>query len=83
MFLAAAMAAVGLPAVMANADSRHTAPYHHHRHGTRHVLNHASVGRPPMLRGPGYYFVPGLGIVGEACNLPTSACPNEMRDVNF
>jgi hypothetical protein len=24
-------------------------------------------------------FVPGRGIVDESCDLPTSACPNEMR----
>jgi hypothetical protein len=32
-------------------------------------------------RGPGYTFVPHHGIVDEACNLPTSACTNEMRDI--
>jgi hypothetical protein len=24
---------------------------------------------------------PGKGIVDETCNLPTSACPNEQRDI--
>jgi len=28
----------------------------------------------------GYVFVPGHGILGEDCNMPTSTCPNEMRD---
>jgi len=28
----------------------------------------------------GYVFVPGRGILGEDCNMPTSTCPNEMRD---
>ena len=32
------------------------------------------------LRGPGYTFVPGVGILGELCDLPTSACTNEYRD---
>jgi hypothetical protein len=32
-------------------------------------------------RGSGYYYMPGRGIVDEACNLPTSACPNEQRDI--
>jgi len=32
-------------------------------------------------RGSGYFYRPGKGIVDEACNLPTSACPNEQRDV--
>jgi hypothetical protein len=39
---------------------------------------------PPKVsahRWPGYVYVPGKGILDEACNLPTSACPNEMRDV--
>lgn len=36
---------------------------------------------PIVFRGPGYLYVPRVGIVDEACNLPTSACPNEMRDV--
>jgi hypothetical protein len=30
--------------------------------------------------GAGYVFVPGRGILGEACNLPTSACSNQYRD---
>lgn len=33
------------------------------------------------IRGPGYIFVPGVGILGESCDLPTSACTNEYRDV--
>jgi hypothetical protein len=28
------------------------------------------------------YFVPGRGIVGESCDLPTSSCPNDMRTAN-
>jgi len=30
--------------------------------------------------GPQYTYVPGRGVVDEACNLPTSACPNSQRD---
>jgi hypothetical protein len=33
------------------------------------------------IGGPGYVFVPGVGILGESCDLPTSACTNEYRDV--
>jgi hypothetical protein len=33
------------------------------------------------IRGPNYTFVPGVGILGESCDLPTSACTNEYRDV--
>ncbi len=42
---------------------------------------HQSPGRS-VYSGPGYTFVPGRGIVDEACNLPTSACPNSQRDGN-
>jgi hypothetical protein len=35
---------------------------------------------PNAIRMPGYVFVPGVGILDEACNLPTSACPNSERD---
>jgi hypothetical protein len=35
---------------------------------------------PNAIRMPGYIFVPGVGILGESCDLPTSACPNEYRD---
>ncbi len=35
----------------------------------------------PVYRWPGYTYLPRKGIVDEACNLPTSACPNEMRDI--
>jgi hypothetical protein len=37
----------------------------------------------PVVRYPGYLYAPRIGIVDEACNLPTSACPNEQRDVNY
>ena len=30
---------------------------------------------------PGYTFVPGVGILGESCDMPISACTNEYRDV--
>ena len=40
-------------------------------------LNHVPAN---AIRGPGYTFVPGVGILGESCDLPTSACPNEYRD---
>ena len=35
---------------------------------------------PNAIRMPGYIFVPGAGILGESCDLPTSACTNEYRD---
>ena len=36
---------------------------------------------PNAIRMPGYTFVPGVGILGESCDLPTSACDNRYRDV--
>jgi hypothetical protein len=36
---------------------------------------------PNAIRMPGYIFVPGVGILGESCDLPTSSCPNEYRDI--
>lgn len=36
---------------------------------------------PNAIRMPGYTFVPGIGILGESCDMPTSACTNEYRDV--
>jgi hypothetical protein len=36
---------------------------------------------PNAIRMPGYTFVPGVGVLGESCDLPTSACTNEYRDV--
>ena len=51
--------------------------------------SHAQVGGrlPPrspasgwVYFGPQYTYIPGRGIVDEACNLPTSACPNTQRD---
>ena len=33
------------------------------------------------IRMPGYTFVPGVGILGESCDLPTSACSNRYRDI--
>ena len=36
---------------------------------------------PNAIVGSGYTFVPGVSILGESCDLPTSACTNEYRDV--
>ncbi len=37
--------------------------------------------RDRLIYGPGYVFAPGKGILGEDCNMPTSTCTNEYRDV--
>lgn len=34
-----------------------------------------------VIYGPGYVYAPGHGILDEACNLPSSTCPNEYRDI--
>jgi hypothetical protein len=43
-----------------------------------HFLSHVPA---DAIREPGYTFVPGVGILGESCDLPTSACPNQYRDI--
>jgi hypothetical protein len=47
-------------------------------HGVRSDREHIP---PNAIRMPGYTFVPGVGILDESCDLPTSSCPNEYRDV--
>jgi hypothetical protein len=66
----------------------------YHRHAARRATAHREFVRhlgdgapaynaapPNLARWPGYVYLPGKGILDEACNLPTSACPNEMRDI--
>jgi hypothetical protein len=43
---------------------------------------YAAPPRGPVYRWPTNTYLPGRGIVDEACNLPTSACPNELRDIH-
>jgi hypothetical protein len=47
----------------------------------RRPVAHSVPPQVSVFQGQGYVYVPRMGIVDEACNLPTSACPNEMRDV--
>ena len=55
-------------------------PHHEARHDVAHHAGYA-VGAPtPSDFAPGYVFVPGHGILGEDCDMPTSTCPNELRD---
>jgi hypothetical protein len=65
-----------------------TRPAHvmtHHREYTAHrqIAHGSREGAPvvPAYRWPGHEFVPRYGTADPACNLPTSGCPNEMRDV--
>jgi hypothetical protein len=71
----------------AHALNRHT---HHRTSVHRSSRNAAAYGAPPyytappgipIYHRPGYTYVPRQGIADEACNLPTSRCPNEYRDV--
>ena len=75
---------IGAPAVaIASAHhAHHTYSRHHWRHFARRLpLVHGYANAPPgAFVGLGYVFVPGRGILDEACNLPTSACPNTERD---
>jgi hypothetical protein len=50
-------------------------------HAQRRIGARVSVIPPNAIRMPGYIFVPGVGILAESCDLPTSSCSNEYRDV--
>jgi hypothetical protein len=71
----------------AHALNRHA---HYRTSARRSSRNAAASGAPPfyalppdvpVYHRPGYTYVPRQGIADEACNLPTSRCPNEYRDV--
>jgi hypothetical protein len=94
--IAAATVSVGTHvAAAANVrHTRHTYPSHahaNHHHGPWYARGATLPYGPEygFLRklppnaivGPGYTFVPGVGILGASCDLPTSACTNEYRDV--
>jgi len=96
LVLAASVAVVALgsfgAAGAAERDRHHVNATHHahstyprrHRHFVRRDLPpfYGYAGAPPGARvEPGYVFVPGYGILGEDCNMPTSICTNEYRDV--
>jgi hypothetical protein len=48
--------------------------------GYGHSIHPVLLQEPRPHMAPGHTFVPGKGILDAPCNLPTSACPNEMRD---
>jgi hypothetical protein len=50
------------------------------RHNVAHHAGYAVEAHAPSAVAPGYVFVPGHGILGEDCDMPTSTCPNELRD---
>jgi hypothetical protein len=93
--LAAIVVSLGVPALAANADqTRLGKPHHHHLYAMYRGPGYAPPAAlpyapeygflrqvpPNAIRGPGYTFVPGVGILGESCDMPTSACSNEYRD---
>ena len=63
---------------MANGAGASGQPY---RFDPRNPEGYGVVPPPNAFIGPNYVFVPGVGILGESCDLPTSACPNEYRDI--
>jgi len=57
-------------------------PLHHHaRRNVARRAGYAAAAPSAAYLGPGYVFVPGRGILGEDCDMPSSTCPNELRDV--
>jgi hypothetical protein len=62
---------------------RYRSPWHASSPTLPQAPEYGFLGQLPAnaIRGPGYTFVPGVGILGESCDLPTSACTNEYRDV--
>ena len=52
----------------------------HIRRELRGAVHHNFDG--PAYATPGFTFIPGHGIAGEACDLPTSDCPNDQRNAN-
>jgi hypothetical protein len=53
---------------------------HEARRGVAHHSGYAASAHAPSDFASGYVFVPGRGILGEDCDMPTSTCPNELRD---
>lgn len=94
-FIAAVLAAsLGAPGAAAAHRDRHhrfvaTQRVHpaygvdrEYRFDPRNPEAYGYVNAPPhAIVGSGYVFIPGVGILGESCDLPTSACPNAYRDI--
>jgi hypothetical protein len=87
--IAVTVAASGAAAASPGKDkhltaAKHRGPYAtivmHRARGVRGGREYPNI-PPNAIRMPGYIFVPGVGILDESCDLPTSSCPNEYRDV--
>ena len=89
LFVALAVSAAASGAAAASPDkyataAKHRGPYAkiavHRARGVRGGREYPNI-PPNAIRMPGYIFVPGVGILDKSCDLPTSSCPNEYRDV--
>ncbi len=96
-FVATTAAALAMSFCFAAASSQVALAQDGRSHiGMRSAINHSETrtGRPLRAAGhtytgpghvapadSGWSLVPGKAILDDDCNLPTSACPNEMRDV--
>jgi hypothetical protein len=96
LLVALAVLVGGLPAAAATPDRNNKAVVSPRAHRSDVVRRRQSPARtlpygpeygflkhvpPNAIRMPGYIFVPGVGILGESCDLPTSACSNRYRDI--
>jgi hypothetical protein len=85
--LTIAVAAIGFAAVVAAptfaaSASMAKAATNYHTDKRHHRPGYAGPAPTDNQQLSGAWFVPGRGIVGESCDLPTSACPNEERISN-
>lgn len=90
--LAVSIGAPGVAAASSDSPGAVTAHRVRHADAMRHWHHGHSFARrappayghrnapPGPFIGSGYVFVPGRGILDEACNLPTSTCPDTERD---
>lgn len=93
-WIASLLAGLGMMSVAAasidHPHRRHRASAVHHRYLDRYRPLHGYYAvhgqyvpgpRDRLIYGHEYVFVPGHGILSEDCNMPTSTCPNEYRDI--
>lgn len=74
-----ALAIVGAIAASALAHTRPMSPHHRYKRAHHQAPDRIVVPADPAPWGP--HYIPGPGIIDDACNLPTNRCPNEMRDI--
>jgi hypothetical protein len=96
LLIALLLVASGAPGAVAATSDRlagvhrmHAAPAAHRRYAGSRVPRYGYYihgqyvpgAGDTLIRGPGYVFAPGHGILDEDCDLPTSTCSNEYRPV--